>query len=251
MHYKINKSFVDFEAFVKQLPQIFSSEGTTLYEGRNTVKSFDVNGTQLVVKRFKRPNIVQCISYTFFKKSKAERAFLFAAELRNRGFNTPHEVAYIEMKSCGLLRDSYFVSTPCTLPPLSGLLRREDFDHDMADQLASLLVNLHERGALHGDLNLTNILYDTLADGTTEFWLIDTNRSTFKTPTKRDCIENLTRLTHEKPLLSYVVGRYAEKRGWDVSETIDDILLSLEKFEHKKRRIRRLKRFFRGEWNKE
>ena len=62
---------------------------TTLYKGRNTVKSFCVDGRTLVVKHYKRPNPVQRVAYSFFKKSKAARAYLFAAMLRERDSTRP------------------------------------------------------------------------------------------------------------------------------------------------------------------
>ncbi|MCD8202759.1 MAG: lipopolysaccharide kinase InaA family protein, partial [Prevotella sp.] len=143
------------------------------------VKLFDVDGKSVVVKRYKKPNIIQCVSYSFFRKSKAERAYLYAAELQRRGFNTPTGIAFVEIKKCLLLRESYFVSDYCGLPSVMPLLKREDFDCGLAEALAKFLVSLHEKGVLHGDLNLSNILFER-GSGGYRFWLIDTNRSRFK-----------------------------------------------------------------------
>lgn len=241
----INDDFLRFKAFVEALPETFSCTGETLYQGRNVVKSFNVEGTTLVVKRFKRPNIVQAVAYTFFKKSKAERAYLYARMIRERGFLTPREVAYIEIKRCGLLSDSYFVSTSCTLPPLSDVLRRADFNRDCATQLGQFVAALHEKGVLHGDLNLTNILYELTDEGTYRFWLIDTNRSVFKQPTHDDCIENLKRLTHDRPLMNYVMRRYADARGWNADETSAEVLKKVEDYERKRHRIGLIKKLFK------
>lgn len=94
----IHPEFADAASFIKQLPQFFEQEGELLYDSRNKVKRYKVNGKDMVVKRYKRPNMIQRIVYTFFKKSKTERAYLFAGMLRERGFDTPHEVAYIEQR---------------------------------------------------------------------------------------------------------------------------------------------------------
>lgn len=245
MNCKINPDFTEHKDFIANLPERFNGEGKTLYVGRNVVKAFSPDGVTLVVKRFKRPNIVQAVAYTFFKKSKAERAFLFARMIRERGFNTPHEVAFIEIKHNGLLQDSFFVSTSCTLPPLSELLRRPDFSRNVAAQLGRYVAKLHEKGVLHGDLNLTNILYDMASDGLCTFWLIDTNRSVFKQPTKNDCLENLKRLTHDRPLLEHIVRNYAAARGWQEGETVQNVMQRLDKFEKKKQRIRAMKRLIK------
>jgi len=244
MNCKINPDFTVHKDFIANLPERFNGDGETLYVGRNVVKAFSTDGVTLVVKRFKRPNIVQAVAYTFFKKSKAERAFLFARMIRERGFNTPHEVAFIEIKHNGLLQDSFFVSTSCTLPPLSELLRRPDFSRNVAAQLGRYVAKLHEKGVLHGDLNLTNILYDMASDGLCTFWLIDTNRSVFKQPTKNDCLENLKRLTHDRPLLECIVRNYAAARGWQEGETVAGVMKCLDGFEKKHERKRRLQRFF-------
>ncbi len=271
---------------VKELPKVFDSTGETLHSGRNTVKLLTVGGKVVVVKKYKKPNFIQCISYSFFKKSKAKRAYLYSFELQKRGFNTPTGIAYVEIKKCLLLRESYFVSDYCALPSVMPLLKREDFDCVLADALAKFLVSLHEKGVLHGDLNLSNILYEKDAEGEYSFWLIDTNRSKFKRQvegdgarrklsadvseeklrqgdvnevsgseqsgvsrfeqaTRRECIENMKRLTHERALMEYIVSRYAMLRGWDVDETVSAVMRSLQRFEERNAKKKRVKRVFK------
>lgn len=241
----VAEGFMALEQAVSQLPDSFGQQGELLYDGRNKVKAVTLGDTPVVVKRFKRPNIIQRVVYTFFKKSKAERAYLYAAMMRERGVLTPQEVAYIEIKRNGLFADSYFVCLPCHLPPLSSLLRRVDFDRNIARQLGAAVARWHEAGVLHGDLNLTNILYEKEADGHCRFWLIDTNRSTFDHATYLHCISNIMRLSHDRPLLQYVVTAYAEARGWQVEKTVADVMKCLECFEQHKHRIGLMKKCFR------
>ncbi len=236
----IHPDFADMTDFIRQLPERFPHEGEMLHNGRNQVRRFRVNGREVVVKRYKRPHLIQRIVYTFFKPSKAERAYRYAAVLRAKGFDTPHEVSYIEKKSIGLFRDSYFVSLNCTYPPLSQVLRKRDFECRPADELAVYLAELHEKGVLHGDLNLTNILYRTDGAGRYHFTLIDTNRSVFRESlTQDECLENLKRITHNKALLRYVLLQYAQVRGWDARECVMRTFRHLLKFEQGKRRKRR------------
>lgn len=240
----INGAYRQCENFIRMVPEKFDGGGTLLHSGRNTVKSFTVDGTELIVKRYKRPNIIQRIAYTFFKKSKAERAYLYAAELRKRGLKTPHEAAFIEIKDGGLLSDSYFISAACHLPALTTPLQRPGFDTALADKLAAYLAKMHEHGVLHGDTNLGNILYETGADGSVTFWLIDTNRSKFHHPSYNECIENLRRLTHYKPLLDYVIRQYATCRGFNPDKASADIIRKIEKFEHDKDVRHKIKKRF-------
>lgn len=238
----IHKEFSQLEKFIHSLPDSFSWKGEKLHDGRNKVKRFRIGREWVVVKKFKRPNIVQKIVYTFFKSSKAERAYCFAEKLRGMGINTPHEIAYIEIKRNGLLDESYFISTQCSYAALSQILDGEDFSRDAADALALYLVELHNKGILHGDLNLTNILY-RIEDEKYEFTLIDTNRSKFKESLcRKECLENLKRLTHDREMMEYIVSAYAQAREWDKKETVREVIESLNKFEEKIRRKRKFQK---------
>ena len=65
--------------FVNSLPETFDNSGKTVFSGRNTIKVFKVEwggkAQEVCVKRFKRPNAAQKIAYTFFRTTKAQRAF--------------------------------------------------------------------------------------------------------------------------------------------------------------------------------
>lgn len=238
----IAPEYTRFTAFVNSLPARYASEGETLHDGRNMVKRFTVDGETLIVKRYKRPNIVQRIAYTWFEPSKAERAYVFAGILRDRGISTPHEVAYIEQSSGGMLLDSYFVSAECDWPALREPLERSGFDRTLATALARYLVSLHERDIAHGDLNLGNVLYHRQADGTYAFALIDTNRSHFAPLSRRDCLHNLMRLTYIRPLMQFVAHEYAAARGWDADRFAADELQLLHRFELRNDRKNKMKK---------
>ena len=79
----VAEEFANLKCFISQLPRMMDNlNGTLIYDGRNRVSSFHYEGLNLMVKRFKRVNFVQQIVYTFFRKTKAERAYLFAEELK-------------------------------------------------------------------------------------------------------------------------------------------------------------------------
>lgn len=242
----IAPEYASVSDFVGGLPERFATGGETLHDGRNTVKRFTLNGRTLIVKRYKRPNIVQRIAYTFFERSKAERAYVFAGILRDRGISTPHEVAYIEQSSGGLLAGSYFVSEECAWPSLREALERPDFDRTLASALGRYLVGLHERHIAHGDLNLGNILYHAQTDGTYTFALIDTNRSHFGPLSRRDCLHNLLRLTYDTALMDFVVRAYAKARGWDADRFAADELHLLHRFWVRNDRKNKMKNILRN-----
>lgn len=234
----------EIDAFVRSLPERFEHEGTMLYDGRNKVKLFECNGLQLVVKRYKRPHFIQRVVYRWFRPSKAERAYRFAFRLAGLGIDTPEPMAYIEDGGLLLFRDSYFVSARCTDSDLmSALYRPADFPQSLATAWADRLVEFHEKGFLHGDLNLANILYrpDKVAGGF-RFTVIDINRSHFRMqPTPDECMDNLVRLTHRVDLLKFLVAAYARRRGWNEAQTVDGVLERLRVFEQRCERKQKLK----------
>lgn len=237
----IHPEYSHIADFIQKLPLTFDRlEGELLYQGRNTVKRFRVDGLSLVVKKYKHPNIIQRITYTFFKSSKPERAYRFAGLLRSKHIDSPHEVAYIETGSHCLFSIGYFVSLNCDFPATGTLLNVDNIHHPIADALAGFLVELHEKGVLHGDLNLSNILYHVDEAGAYHFVLIDTNRSVFKYPTQSECLDNLKRLTHKRDLLVHLISLYAQKRGWDAQTCVQCVSHQLDRFEDQ----RRLKRKF-------
>ncbi len=222
-------------AFITQLPQLFD-EGRVemIYAKRNQVGRVSHQGVTMIVKRFKRVNPAQQVAYSFFCKTKAERAFLFADEYRRRGILTPDRVAYMERREWGLFTVGYFVSTEAQGTECHLLLREvKEFDTRLADAVAAQVVLMHSRGVLHGDLNLSNFLCTADGDGY-RFTMIDINRSKFTEgmPDDAVCLKNLVRLTHRRDLYEYLVRSYARQRGWAEDATAVAALQLLNKFEH-------------------
>ena len=239
MRVVVHPDYASISDFIHRIPTLFATEGEMLYDKRNKIKRFKVNGESLIVKKFKHPHLIQRIVYTFFKKSKAERAYLYAGIFRQHGFETPHEIAFIEMKEQGLFSDSYFISTESCDAPLLPVLNKDDFEHPLADALARLLMELHQKGIMHGDINLNNVLYRQEEDKY-RFTLIDTNRSTFIAhPTMKTCMDNLKRLTHNRDLMEYVIRQYAMLQEWPADECVALALQTLSQFEAKVRRKRK------------
>lgn len=232
----VHPHYAALTAEIARIPASFEREGEVLHGGRNTVKRFPRLDTNWVVKRYKHPNLIQRIAYTFFKPGKAERAYRYAQILQEKGIDTPDGIAYIELKSHGLLSDCYFISPECTDRPIfPELVETPDYDHALADELAAFFVEMHRKGVLHGDLNLSNILYRKEADGKLHFTVIDTNRSRFKdTLSRRECLCNLKRVTHRRDLLDYIVRRYAALRGWEETACAAFVQQALEKFEKRR-----------------
>jgi len=244
----VSPDYEHLTAFLERIPEMFDEGcGDVLYAGRNEVRRFDAGGTRLVAKRYKRVNTVQRIVYSFFRRTKAERAYVFAELLRQRGVDTPREVAYIEVSRNGLFETGYFVSIECPYPPaFDRLVPPKEFDRRMAEDLAAFINTMHSRGILHGDMNFGNFLYHYDAGGDCHFTVIDTNRSHFRRgyPSRKECLYNFRTTTHRRDVFDYILRVYARLRGWDEAETVEEATRYLEDFEqyhHRKERIKKLK----------
>lgn len=237
-HIIINPTFHLLSDFIQSLPMVFDSEGELVYDERNQIRLFMVDGKKLVVKRFKRPMFHQRLDYTLIRPSKAKRAYLFGMKLVELGISTPTPIACIETYSKGLFYQGYLITEFCGDPD-TRILREEPEEHDdLIDALAQFLVDCHEKGFIHGDTNLSNFLYRK-DDSGYHITTIDINRSHFSSnPSKKECLESLFRLTHVRPTLKHIVSRYAALRGWEEEEAIAVVIRKLERFEQRKKMLK-------------
>lgn len=219
MYVRLNPNYGFLERFVRQFryPAWFARNGTELHRGRNILKTFEVDGHLLVVKKYGCLAAFNRLIYGIFRKSKAERAFLHAERLGNLGIDTPEGIAVIDIRRKGVLAESYFVSAYTDYQPLSSVT--QDFSQDaepmaILDALAYFLFRLHWTGVLHEDLNVGNILYKRSGRGGYSFQLVDTNRMSFhRTLTTRQRIRNLRRLSFNAAAYVHILDRYAALIG--------------------------------------
>lgn len=234
-----------------KIPRMFDEgKGEIVYSGRNLVRRFLIQGVPVIAKRFKRVNFFQQIAYTFFRSTKAERAFRYAGIFRARGIETPHEIAYIETSEHGLFTVGYFICLACPDPPaFPFLVPKEDYDKELAIDLISFIISMHEKGIIHGDLNFGNFLFRKSPDtGHYLFQAIDINRSLFfdTCPGNNMCLKNLSTITHRRDLFEFMVREYARQRKWDENETLSRTTYYLEKLERKRKRKQQIKQLFKS-----
>ena len=229
---------------LKEMPKTFE-KGQLLFNGRNEIRRFDINGLDLVAKRYKRHDCFKQIVYSFFRKNKARRSYENAQELRRRGYVTPREIAYIECWEHGLIKQVYYLCEFTDAKAIRPeLIDRDPFNRELATAYAQYVATLHETGVLHRDLNPTNVLFARNEKCAVEreapycFQLIDINRMQFfdSAVPKAVCMENLTLFWWLTDVYRYVLQVYADSRHW----TADDIQEAVRvKERHDRRWIRR------------
>ena len=209
----------------------FNISGEILSQKRNTLKVFLApKGTKIIIKRFKRPNIIQTIIYSFFRKTKAMRAFFFSEYLNAHCVPTPNQVAYIEDYHNSLLGYSYYISE-YKQQDTCWILNDNISNKELVQSLAKYIYKMHRCGFLHGDMNLSNFLYNK-RNNKYEISTVDVNRSVIiDSPSQKQCLMTFRRLSHEEQTLSFIVSEYAQLRNWSVDYCVNYVLNSVKQLE--------------------
>lgn len=248
MRYKIivNPEYNYLGEFIENIPKLINEgNGKIIYNKRNKVIEIKTNDeTKVVVKKFKVPLFHQRLDYTFIRKSKAKRAYLFGLRLFELNINTPKPIACIEGYKYGIFHTGYFVSLPCYDKDFKVLIN-DTQNEELINALVNELVYEHEKGFLHGDPNLSNYLFRKDNEKKCNEYVIttiDINRSSFiSNPSQKQCLKRLVRLTHVRPLLIKIIEIYANHRGWDTEKCKKYVIKHLDCMERKNK----LKKLFK------
>lgn len=234
----INKNYIQYKGFIESLPTHNYNVEKVYCNHRNVVELVDVNGVKFVVKRYRKPIWFNRIAYTFFRKSKAERAYGNALYLLDHDITTPTPVAYIIQKKGGLFHTAWFVSAYQPYKPLAEVYPniRDEKECDLLWKgLATFMVRMHQMGIFFLDNNMGNVLVHRQCTDYL-YSLVDINRmeigqipSLCKAMRAFDQME-LNVLTLLKPL-----AYYAEQRNFDLDRCV---LAALESRNSRHRRER-------------
>lgn len=245
----INPKFKHLAEFVKSIPTIFDREGECIYDMRNRIKVFDVEGFKINVKRYCIPPLFfNRIIYNIFRKPKAERAYLYAHKLQEMGFSTPTPIAYIIHSGRLLLDYSYLITVQESYTyDIGDFIGKEELDKEDRKVLSSFgefTAKLHEKGIFHSDYGEGNILFNKV-DGEPIFSLIDINRMTFDgVSIKRGC-NNFSRLKMNSEMFQTIAKSYAEARGCDEDMIYEEIMHGKQSYRNKMKLKRVLKLKFK------
>ena len=243
----INPDFIAFKDFLDSLPELFDKKGKSIYKARNEIKVFEIHGMLLNVKSYKKPIFLNRIAYTFFRKSKACRAYENALRVLSLGIDTPAPVCYIEIYSGGLLERSFFISVHCLY---TRNFREFANNSDLAgreaipEALGHYVARMHKAGILHKDLSIGNILFEADSDKV-DFSLVDLNRMDFCKVDKKTGCRNFERLRGNSDFFRLLSNAYSEDMGYDQKRCLETIMKFNEKsvrfFRRKSERKKRLR----------
>ena len=110
MKVHIHPHYAAYESYIRAIPSEEYEREEVYCNRRNTVERVRFGDKDFVIKKYKRPALINCLIYTWFRKSKAQRAFEYAELFLQRGIETAPPVAYIEIKKNGFFHTGYFIS---------------------------------------------------------------------------------------------------------------------------------------------
>ena len=235
--FELNSDYSYMGDIIANLPNRLDEVGEVIYKGRNEVQRIKCNGRQFVVKRYKALGLFKGVLYTFFQSSKAYRAYYNALKLNQMNISTPEQVAYSHVSKRGLIKDCYFVSVEDMGHSCVEVQNECECRDEIIEKLAAFFVKMHKCGFLHGDANLSNFLYAKKGEtGEIEISTIDTNRSSFANGelSQKKCLQNFSRLSHDRGVVSLIVRAYARMRGWDETYCEQQVFGYIGRFEKRK-----------------
>ncbi len=213
----IHPDFTPIKDYIVSLPGRFANgEGTTIYKGRNELRLFEHNGYRLVVKSFRRPNIINRCVYGFLRKSKAKRSYDNALKLLSIGIGTPIPVGYLNIRAGLLFDQSYYISLESSCSHIYNDLFFKDFDYreEVLRSIGLTTAILHEHGYAHKDYGRANILFEKTPEGI-NIELVDLNRMAIGPLDIKAGCKNFERLPATPQMHRWMAEEYARKRNFD------------------------------------
>jgi tRNA A-37 threonylcarbamoyl transferase component Bud32 len=233
MRIEINPVYQSIADFIHTIPDIFDSEGEVIYKGRNVLRRYSIGGLSLVVKRFKKPHVINKVVYSYFRKSKACRSYEHAFQLIKLGIGTPTPVAYIESYCCSMISYSYYISIESTAQTLKTLYSVPfEEKKEILKAFAQFASELHSKEVYHKDFTQGNILFEKDKEQTL-FSLIDINRMSFGVVSKTAGYKNFCALWEQDASIAHIAKWYAYYRGFDEKETINKVMCYNRHFQSK------------------
>lgn len=233
-----------YQPLIEKIEDYFTTSNIVLQDRRNIIKEIDFDGEKLVVKVFKQPIFIQRIIYSFFKKSKAKRAYEFGLKISDF---TPSVIGYIEYYHFFLLKESYFI---CQKFEFDFDIRKPLLDDNFADRVkifqafADFVFKLHQNNIQHNDLSPGNVLIKEDKQNY-EFKIVDINRMIFKPPTIKARAKNFAKLWADDTDLTLILKEYAQIAALDSNTFIKLGLKHSRQHKQQKIRKRKIKQFSR------
>lgn len=245
-NFVIHPNYTHIAAKLRDVLHNFSEKGEYVTQGeRNVIKSLNIEGISVNIKKFKTPNAFQSLVYEYLRKSKAKRSFEFAKKLIGFEINTPFPIAYLEEFSSGL-KESFYVSEHVDYDfDFRELIHNPRFKkrNEILKQFTQFTFKLHENGVNFLDHSPGNTLILDKGNDNYNFFLIDLNRMRFEPMDFEKRMHNFRRLWLSKTMIKIMAAEYAKLYGKSFEETHSLMLKYSRQFQKKvnSKKLRRRK----------
>lgn len=230
-----------YEDLFINIEDYFEKSNLSLHKARNEIKVVEYKGQKLIVKSFKIPNIINRVSYSYFRDSKAKKSYYNSLKLQSFA---PTAIGYIEYKKFGLLNKSYFISDYFNYNfTIREPLLDKSFENrvELLCAFARFSFEMHERGIFHNDYSPGNILIQKDKSQDYIFKIVDVNRMNFFTLRPEDRAKNFSKLWADDEDLKTILSEY--KKHYKTEVDIEQLAL---KFSHQHKKIKNFKKRLKG-----
>ncbi len=243
--WEINPNFKELEPLLLDIQSYFTNSNNFIHDARNKLKTIQYNGLDIVIKSFKKPNIINQFAYSYLRDSKAKKSYRHALKLEELHITTPEPIGYIEFYASTLLQDSYFISiqTHYDFTIREVLLNKDWPDHDLIfKQFGEFSYQIHKKGVLHKDYSPGNILISKQEDQDYRFDLVDINRMGFTELSHTQKMKNLSKLWADEDDMKLIASAYAKAGGLDPEKTAEEMI----KYDLENKKIKNFKKKLKG-----
>lgn len=215
-----------------------------IYRGRNRVYALKLaDGSEVNIKAFKIPRVLNPYIYTVLRKSKARRSYENSLQLLSYGIRVPEPLAYIEIRNGLKLGRSYYISRQIEAQNMRDWDDKPDTE-PLLRALAREIVKIQQAGVLHKDFSPGNVLYTgNQTDGYT-FYYIDLNRMKFGVHDHARLMGMFRAISLDPDQTGRLARYYGEAAGIDPELAEREGRAALQNYLDKKSRLRRLKKMF-------
>lgn len=252
MKFSLNPAFIDQKEELCALVSNFDAlDDPNAIGSRNTIKNVVFKGKTLCIKAFKKPNFINRIAYTFFRKSKAERSFTYANRLLDLGIGTPKPIAFFEFNTNGLLDRSFYISEQLDSDwTYRDLTTNFDVpDHELILRaFTRFTYDFHEKGVLFLDHSPGNTLIKKVGNNY-NFFLVDLNRMKFKNLTFEERIKNFRKLTIHSSMIKIMSDELSLITNYNFDKIYSLMWQATETFQksyHRRRILKKKLKFWKN-----
>jgi serine/threonine protein kinase len=231
-----------YRELCENIDEYFQSSQRVLTKKRNIIKIINYQGSDLVVKSFKVPNLINKFAYKFIRDSKAKRSYHNGLRLFKLGIFNPKPIAYIE-EFTPLLNRSFYICEKFDYDfEIRDVFKDESFENrwKILEEFAKFSFDLHQKGVYHIDYSPGNVLIKE-EENSYQFALVDLNRIKFINFTDDLRFRNLSKLWANERDTMFLAQTYAKIADIDEEYAIKRLFYYHHRHQQNIKRKKKLK----------